>query len=603
MMEQKKENAHPHDSDKSSFSIDTEESSAADPTHAPRVSSPRLADNPTFMQNKVAIQRHPSTARDQASALTRQLSVNTTGSYDAASPHGNAKRLSNSSSHSKLEEERGRGQGDSNTSTAETVSQCSLFKSPSYSSSRSVKSVHAVGSYPLGSLRVHSPSPTRSPDGGEPDQRLKSGDVFIVRDVPSGALFGYDTIGFNVNPENGSKFNGIRDIPAGTHFIWGGSNTTSLRNGFWIVSAKRASDEYGEVHVRRWDKENEVLGEEISKAEVRIQKGDLSNIFETLHPYMLPGTSTAIAPTPSTTTTLISSTFPALEPPITKERRDPNLWLRLTSCVKGALLTRITGKKEWNEWQISSVHDNQNKVPSTQDANLGDNYGDDVLAFMFPTYQRTFSDDSVGRARTEQALDSTSHILSIISKDTLHEDADEIIGELQFCYITGMLLGNVACQEQWAHIIKTIFRAFDLVLQMPEFVCKLIEAVHAQFLYDDEGLEGSILDHDPNLSDDLKLVLTTFKARLNEMLLDRGASISKEQTAVGTAFGELETLLWKWEWDLRANYVRSGRYQTEDGQWFDAELKDFEAEDERGEYAPAMIELDEDGREKGLIRF
>jgi A1 cistron-splicing factor AAR2 len=35
----------------------------------------------------------------------------------------------------------------------------------------------------------------------------------------------------------------------------------------------------------------------------------------------------------------------------------------------------------------------------------------------------------------------------------------------------------------------------------------------------------------------------------------------------------------------------------------DAELKDFEAEDERGEFRPVMVELDEDGREKGLITF
>ena len=35
----------------------------------------------------------------------------------------------------------------------------------------------------------------------------------------------------------------------------------------------------------------------------------------------------------------------------------------------------------------------------------------------------------------------------------------------------------------------------------------------------------------------------------------------------------------------------------------DAELKDFEAEDERGEYAPVVVDLEEDGREKGLIRW
>jgi A1 cistron-splicing factor AAR2 len=35
----------------------------------------------------------------------------------------------------------------------------------------------------------------------------------------------------------------------------------------------------------------------------------------------------------------------------------------------------------------------------------------------------------------------------------------------------------------------------------------------------------------------------------------------------------------------------------------DAELKDFEAEDERGEFAPTVVSLDEFGREEGLIKF
>lgn len=35
----------------------------------------------------------------------------------------------------------------------------------------------------------------------------------------------------------------------------------------------------------------------------------------------------------------------------------------------------------------------------------------------------------------------------------------------------------------------------------------------------------------------------------------------------------------------------------------DAELKDFEAEDERGEWAPVVVDLDENGRERDLIRL
>jgi A1 cistron-splicing factor AAR2 len=39
----------------------------------------------------------------------------------------------------------------------------------------------------------------------------------------------------------------------------------------------------------------------------------------------------------------------------------------------------------------------------------------------------------------------------------------------------------------------------------------------------------------------------------------------------------------------------------EDGEIIDAALTEFEDEDERGEYAPQIIELDEHGREKGLF--
>lgn len=99
------------------------------------------------------------------------------------------------------------------------------------------------------------------------------------------------------------------------------------------------------------------------------------------------------------------------------------------------------------------------------------------------------------------------------------------------------------------------------------------------------------------------MTLTVFKSRLNELLLAQGARLTPEQNEVGKAFEELESWLWKWNWDLRGNYVRSGRIQLEDGEYVEAELKDFEAEDERGEYAPAMVQLDEEGREVGLVRL
>jgi len=132
---------------------------------------------------------------------------------------------------------------------------------------------------------------------------------------------------------------------------------------------------------------------------------------------------------------------------------------------------------------------------------------------------------------------------------------------------------------------------------------KFIKAVHTQLLYDDGAMEGSILDHDDNLPSELKMILTVFKSRLCELLLGQGSHITPEQSSVGKAFEDLESWLWKWNWDLRGNYVRSGQIQLEDGEFVDAELRDFEDEDERGEYAPVVVELDETGREADRIHF
>jgi hypothetical protein len=63
-------------------------------------------------------------------------------------------------------------------------------------------------------------------------------------------------------------------------------------------------------------------------------------------------------------------------------------WRQLTSCMKGALLTKITGH-EWNHWQVSSTHDVKPADISTRT--------DEVLGFIFPKADRTFSMSSRGR--------------------------------------------------------------------------------------------------------------------------------------------------------------------------------------------------------------
>ena len=124
--------------------------------------------------------------------------------------------------------------------------------------------------------------------------------------------------------------------------------------------------------------------------------------------------------------------------------------------MKGALLSNITGH-EWNQWQVSSTDDYKPAVRISghpDDAHTLHKSGDKVLKFVFPKTNRTFSSNSIGADRTEQAMDTSAHILGVITSNCTYEDSDEIIGELQFCYITGMVLGNLACMQHWAHIVK-----------------------------------------------------------------------------------------------------------------------------------------------------
>lgn len=152
-------------------------------------------------------------------------------------------------------------------------------------------------------------------------------------------------------------------------------------------------------------------------------------------------------------------------------------------------------------------------------------------------------------------------------------------------------------------MVRVIFKAYHLAMQMPEFFTKIIRTVHAQMIYDKMAFDGSIFDNDSALADDLKLALTKYKSRLNEKLMDAQklpGSLTMEQKILGKAFDDFETYLCSWDWDLRGTYVRSGKVQLEDGTFVDVELTDLQAEDERGEYAPVIC--DENGQEVETLK-
>ncbi|ORY70010.1 AAR2 protein [Pseudomassariella vexata] len=472
-------------------------------------------------------------------------------------------------------------------------------ESPSWTSLNSVDSVPVIGVFPLGSLHVNEPkddidpnmdpvTPLTIPDG-TPDASLSTqkgpgllhgGDVLILDDLPNNFTVGCDTISFTTT----RQFFGFRDIPSGAHLVWAASSeSTSSRSACWIVTPEKAESAPGVVYIKQWDKFNEVLSDPASLAEERIQKEGLEQTFASLSPYQLKAPTSAV----------IRPDSPSEPLP---DFLDSNIWSQLTFAIQPSLLGRITGSKQQRRtWPVSTTDRVAGETSLPEEARLYPTTGSQ-LQFTFAIDQRLFDTTAEGSERTRQALDPTSWIVTKIKKD------EDLIGELQFAFLVGMHLGNYSCLDQWWYYsTRVVFRSYRLAAERPQLARNLIQTFHAQLFYNNRYLEGDIMDTIPGYAKKLQKALTTYKSRLTELLLSLGDRCTPDQKAVGQAFEALETWLWRLDWDLRGEYVRSGNFMLEDGEMVRAELSDFESEDERGDFAAVVMHLDEDGRPTDLV--
>ncbi|KAK7408076.1 hypothetical protein QQX98_009731 [Neonectria punicea] len=478
---------------------------------------------------------------------------------------------------------------------------------------KSCKSVSVIGAYPLGSLRVHDPTdatreeddddgpPPLDPPAGQDVQphngtqrtsqatlgklrhSMGGGDVVLILDLPELFTVGYDSLSFTAK-----HFGGVRDIPPGPHFFWvahpGG---LSARSGFWIVA-----DGVDTVHVMQWDKFNEVLGES-ARAEARIQTDNLDTFHSKLIPYSDPSA--------------VNATQGDLLP--SASDRNLNMWKQLTGKISKDVLSRVTGEQDGN-WAVHTGDRVNGSTLMAGEMELDRSISHSPLKtrelnFTFSQQSRTYSVGNTGADRTLDATDATTYITSVIDNPEGCLTADDIVGDLQFAYVVGMHLGNDSCIQQWWHMLLKLFvRAYLLPIRHPLLAATFIRSLAAQLTYSNSWLDGSVLEFAHSQTRDLRLSLTVYKRRLDELLLGLGAQATPDQLSVGTAFSGLEaTVLAELDWDLRGDYLRRGNVMMEDGEQVELEVNDLEAEDERGEWAPEVVQLDESGRQRDLVSW
>jgi A1 cistron-splicing factor AAR2 len=460
-------------------------------------------------------------------------------------------------------------------------------------------SVPVTGSIPYGALQVHHPSNTPpTADGTKtkaesipeaspapaPPRWAASGDVFVLLDLPGQSVVGLDNTALTV--DKGNRFQGFRDIPAGTHLLWVSAPGAMTRCGYWFVTKAK------EVRVKQWDRYNETLGEPASQFELREQKDN------------------------------IDATYPQLLAYQTDEAKGGSpLWQDVTSCISTGLLDRVTGKKGADDWLLDTTDTAKGELHFQQQANksLSTVVGETELSFLFSPDVVDVQLLNLTRG-ADYTTDTTAQVLSTLEDDGASDVSEQdLVGELQFTFLTGLHLGNGSCLEQWWHlVIKVILRAHQLAISRPVLCRKLLATLLAQMVYTDrfiaqraesrngnskptaqdhtstaspEAATASILEVMPQYKAKLREALTIYKRRLNEALLGLdNDKITPQQAAVGQAFADLEAWFWRYGWDLRSDYVRG---ET---------LSDGPVDSDEDEL-PVVVELDGDGREIGLVSF
>ncbi|RYP92235.1 hypothetical protein DL770_001654 [Monosporascus sp. CRB-9-2] len=456
-----------------------------------------------------------------------------------------------------------------------------------------------------------------------PEAELRrGGDVVLLDGLPAKFTIGCDRMTLSTS----KPFQGFRDIPSGAHLIWvAPTDSTSSRSGFWIFTPKKADYEPGRVYAKRWDAFNEVLDDPPDGAEERLE-----HIFPGLYPYQ--------SPVPGSAAPRLSIQQEA-DQALPDFLDDASIWSQLTFAIRPELLSSITGRNQTN-WPVTSSDRVLGESRTAEEAALYGNSGgggSSQLRFRFRMDGPLFDPAAKGAERTRQALDPTTWILGVLEEEGTKEKTSDIsetlddgrrpadpdldpdlvlVGELQFAFLTGAHLGNFSCLEQWHFTASRLaFRAHDLATRRPRLARDLVRTLHAQLAYGERFLENGggsggddLLEATPGGAEALRKSLVTYKAHLDETLRALGDAHARtpDHDAVAEAVAALEAWLRhrsRRGWDLGASYVRSGGVMLEDGEVVQAELSEFADEDERGEFAPIVMRLDDDGRPTDLVSW
>lgn len=264
-------------------------------------------------------------------------------------------------------------------------------------------------------------------------------------------------------------------------------------------------------------------------------------------------------------------------------------WARLTEHITPALLARLTSSP--TDFRFTSASCGAQDLDHIPGLGASESQlGEQELQFLGIDLKRTWREGAVGRERTEAVLDRSWALGEVEERfkgEVEEGEGDVVLGEMEVCFLMVLTVANYSCLEEWKRILGLVLTCRRAVRAREGWFARFLGILRRQ-LERGGDVEGGLFD----LSDAdeggayLKGLLKGFKLILGQVFGEREGEDVK---------GELEDLeaflRGEYGWELSDSFVRRGMLELEDGEQVEMEVKDMEGEDERGEYAPVVVEL------------
>ena len=388
--------------------------------------------------------------------------------------------------------------------------------------------------------------------------------TLLFIDLPPKTFVGLDLVSFNSSP----NFHGISNIPTGLHFVYTGTDASlSIRHGRW-VNIPRSDD--SSTQILKWSPEEEAL------ILLRQSVSDIVASPRGLVDYsaLTTATSNLTAQDADASTTVVPAS--------------PSDFPSLVSHLSDNTLTRILPPS----WTISSISSSPrdseaDSIPGLTHAEASSNLPDDsTLRTLDINLKQTWADGDIGSTRTTRARDRSwflGHLMETAGEGSRKTGAKEVLGELQLCFLMVLTLANYSCLAQWKRLLTVLCTCREALGEIEGYFGEVLRVLELQLRHADD-VEGGLFElRDEVGSKWLRGLMAGFVDAVEEVGAGRGelqGEMKQFQEAMHESFG----------WEGKDSVLRRGILELEDGERVEVSMDGADEDEERGDYAPVIVE-------------